>query len=274
MLDYQGLRPGDDAGASLCSRAHKGYSVQLAVPSGGSYTECADPGCQVSALDELAVYTPIQSAGAAGFSLPLFQVPADYAGQTINFYIFDVGDVSGNNQISIQNPDPTSCGGTAPCLFTSSSPVPVYDLGYSLNTAPTPSLLVNTEELVRERDDSTQRAAGARQYGGTQWLRRPLVHRLLQCPMVAVPAADPFQLRGGERGLVEHELQRDRRNGHRHVHAGRQLCEHTGPPHLGLQTGWRAPGATLPGARLGLDPIRRTTMMWGTTPQRRSRCSI
>ena len=176
MLDYQGLRPGDDAGASLCSRAHKGYSVQLAVPSGGSYTECADPGCQVSALDELAVYTPIQSAGAAGFSLPLFQVPADYAGQTINFYIFDVGDVSGNNQISIQNPDPTSCGGTAPCLFTSSSPVPVYDLGYSLNTAPTPSLLVNTEEL----------RARARRFNPTR-CRRSSIRRY----SMAAPAARP-----------------------------------------------------------------------------------
>jgi hypothetical protein len=147
MLDYQGLRPGEDAGASPCSMAHKGYSVQLAVPSGGSYTECTDPGCQVSALDELAVYTPVQSSGTSGFSLPLFNLPADYAGQTINFYVFDVGDVSGNNQISILNPDQQSCGGNpAPCLFTSATGVPVYDLGYSLNTAPTPSLLVNTED--------------------------------------------------------------------------------------------------------------------------------
>ncbi|MGA8417538.1 MAG: hypothetical protein WB808_13095 [Candidatus Dormiibacterota bacterium] len=147
MLDYQGLRPGDDAAASPCSMAHKGYSVQLAVPGGGSYTECTDPGCQVSALDELAVYTPIQSSGSSGFSLPLFNVPADYAGQTINFYVFDVGDVSGSNQISILNPDQQSCGVTpAPCLFTSAAGVPVYDLGYSLNTTPTSSLLVNSAD--------------------------------------------------------------------------------------------------------------------------------
>ena len=133
MLDYQGLRPGDDAGASQCSRAHKGYAVQLATAGG---VECADPGCQVSALDELAVYTPIISSGTSGFSVPLFNLPADYAGQTVNFYIYDPGDVSGNNAISILNPDDASCGGTGQggCLFTSSTAVPIYDLGISRNT--------------------------------------------------------------------------------------------------------------------------------------------
>jgi hypothetical protein len=141
MLDYQGLRPGDDAGASPCSRAHKGYSIQLAVAGGA---QCADPGCQVSALDELAVYTPITSSGS-GFSVPLFNLPNDYAGQTINFYIFDVGDVGGSNQISILNPDTQSCSpNPAPCLLTATSGVPVYDLGINRDTTPTPGLQVNT----------------------------------------------------------------------------------------------------------------------------------
>ncbi len=97
---------------------------------------CADPGCQVSALDELAVYTPIITAGSGGFSVPLFQLPADYAGQTVNFYIYDPGDVSGQNAISILNPDDASCGGAGQggCLFSSSSGVPVYDLGISRST--------------------------------------------------------------------------------------------------------------------------------------------
>jgi hypothetical protein len=143
MLDYQGLRPADDAGASPCSRAHKGYALQLAVAGGA---QCADPGCQVSALDELAVYTPISSSGS-GFSVPLFNLPNDYAGQTINFYIFDVGDVGGSNQISILNPDTQSCSpNPAPCLLTASSGVPVFDLGVNRNTAPTPNLAVNTAD--------------------------------------------------------------------------------------------------------------------------------
>jgi hypothetical protein len=133
MLDYNGLRPGDDAGASPCSRAHKGYAVQLATSSG---TLCADPSCQMSALDELAVYTPIITSGSSGFSIPLFNLPADYAGQTINFYIFDVGDVSGTNSISIINPDTGA-------VFTTPNGVSVYDLGISRNTS-LPGNLVQT----------------------------------------------------------------------------------------------------------------------------------
>lgn len=141
MLDYQGLRPVDDAAASPCSRAHKGYSLQLALAGGA---QCVDPGCQVSALDELAVYTPITGSGS-GFSVPLFNLPNDYAGQTINFYIFDPGDVGGSNQISILNPDTQSCSpNPAPCLLTASAGVPVFDLGINRNTTPTSSLLVNT----------------------------------------------------------------------------------------------------------------------------------
>jgi hypothetical protein len=144
MLDYQGLRPGPagDPGASQCTRAHKGYAVQLATaPSSSGAALCADPGCQVAALDELAVYTPI-TASPLGFSIPLFNLPADYAGQTINFYIFDVGDVTGANSISIQNPDATSCGASpAPCLFTTSTGVKVYDLGADRSTSLTGNML-------------------------------------------------------------------------------------------------------------------------------------
>jgi hypothetical protein len=125
MLDYNGLRPGDDAGASQCSRAHKGYAAQLATSSG---TLCADANCQMSALDELSVYTPVIASAVTPFSIPLFNLPADYAGQTINFYVYDVGDVSGTNSISIINPDTGA-------VFTTPSGVSVYDLGISRNAS-------------------------------------------------------------------------------------------------------------------------------------------
>ena len=146
MLDYNGLRPADDSTASLCSRAHKGYAIQLAY-SGGS--QCTD--CQVSALDELAVYTPIITSGSAGFSVPLFNLPADYAGQTVNFYIYDPGDVSGsNNSISILNPDDKSCGSGSPgsggCLFSTTTGVPIYDLGVSRGTSLSGLSTVNTAD--------------------------------------------------------------------------------------------------------------------------------
>ncbi len=145
MLDYKGLRPGDDPTASQCSRAHKGYAVQLASAGGAL---CSDPLCQVSALDELAVYTPVVAPGAGGFSVPLFNLPADYAGQTVNFYIFDPGDVSGTNTISIVNPDDASCGGAGQggCTFAApTATAPIYDLGVSRDTPPTTAnLLTNT----------------------------------------------------------------------------------------------------------------------------------
>ncbi len=149
MLDYKGLRPGDDSasGASPCSNAHRGYAVQLATASGA---QCVDPLCQVSALDEMAVYTPVVApASGQGFSVPLFKLPADYAGQTVNFYIFDPGDVTGTNTISIINPDDASCGGSGPCTFAApTATAPIYDLGVSRDTPPT------TANLLTNGDNS------------------------------------------------------------------------------------------------------------------------
>ena len=69
-----------------------------------------------------------------GFSVPLFQLPADYAGQTVNFFIYDPGDVTGTNAISILNPDDASCGGDGPGgarSRTAATTVPIFDLGIS-----------------------------------------------------------------------------------------------------------------------------------------------
>ncbi len=139
MLDYKGLRPIDDAssGAIPCSRAHKGYAVQVSTNSGGNYSACTVAGCTVSGINEMAVYTPIVSSGGS-FSLPIFQLPKDYRGKTVNFYIFDPGDVSGGNSISVINPDTGSV-----LTADSGSTVNVYDLGVSRNVTPTTSMLVN-----------------------------------------------------------------------------------------------------------------------------------
>src|SRR5581483_1452501 len=59
-------------------------------------------------------------------------------GKTVNFYIFDPGDVSGGNSISVINPDTGSV-----LTADSGSTVNVYDLGVSRNVTPTTSMLVN-----------------------------------------------------------------------------------------------------------------------------------
>jgi hypothetical protein len=139
MLDHKGLRPAEDSGALPCSRAHKGYAVQLSVPaSGGGYAVCSDTACVLSAINEMAFYTPIVSSGGS-FTLPVFKLPKDYRGKTVNLFLFDPGDVSGSNTISLINPD-TGAVLTA----DTGSTVNVFDLGVSRNVQPTSSMLVSS----------------------------------------------------------------------------------------------------------------------------------
>ncbi|HEV7677110.1 MAG TPA: hypothetical protein VGQ42_00915 [Candidatus Dormibacteraeota bacterium] len=152
MLDYKGRRPTEDVGALPCSRAHKGYALQLSTPrSGGGYQSCNDPACNVSGIGEMAVYTPIVSSGGS-FSLPVFQLSKDYRAKTVNFFIFDPGDVSGSNTLTVVNPDTGAVLTADP-----GAAVNIYDLGVSRNVTPTPSMLVNT--LYPGSQPSTTRAS-------------------------------------------------------------------------------------------------------------------
>jgi hypothetical protein len=112
-LDYNG-QDGERDSLSAHSEAHKGYGVEVTASGGGS---CAltTPGCEIGALNDLALYTPISvSNGNSGsFSVPLVSIPPEYAGEDVYVDIFDPGDVSctgtgGNvdncNLISIQQP--------------------------------------------------------------------------------------------------------------------------------------------------------------------------
>jgi Flp pilus assembly protein TadG len=167
MLDYQGLRPVDDSGAVPCSRAHKGYAVQVSTKSGSTYSACSVSGCTMSAINEMGIYTPIVSSGGS-FSMPVFQLPMDYRGKTVNFYIFDPGDVSGSNTISLINPD-TSAVLTA----DTGASINVYDLGVSRNVAPTPAMLVNTLHPGSQPDTtkaSVQTVVGGSNVYNSHWL--------------------------------------------------------------------------------------------------------
>jgi hypothetical protein len=108
-LDYNG-QDGERDSLSAHSEAHKGYAVEVA-PSDTS--SCS--GCEIGALNDLAIYTPISvGAGTSGsFSVPLVSIPPEYAGEDVYVDIYDPGDVSctgagGNvddcNLISIQQP--------------------------------------------------------------------------------------------------------------------------------------------------------------------------
>lgn len=80
LLSYDGsLPPGG-------SRAHKAVAVQVSGPSG-----CA--GCVLGAWNDMAFYTPVSGTN---FTLPIFQLPPSYAGETIDVDIYDPGDINAN----------------------------------------------------------------------------------------------------------------------------------------------------------------------------------
>jgi Flp pilus assembly protein TadG len=142
MLDYQGNDP--TSGGNPCSLAHKGSAVQLSVPAGGgTYNLCSDTACNVAALNDLGIYTPINGNGS-GFDIPIFQLPKDYAGKQVFVYVYDPGDLagSGTNSISLVNPDTGQITGSGGGSDTGS--VNIYDLGVSINTQPANANLVNT----------------------------------------------------------------------------------------------------------------------------------
>lgn len=133
-LDWQGKVPYDDGSASMCSRAHKGYATRLLGP-GGTTASCTTGGptptpCTLSGLEDLGLYTPFQGGGS--FDIPIFYVPTDYAGLTINVLIFDPGDVGGAGTASMSIVDPTTNN-----PVTSPNGIGIYDLGVDRSTPPT-----------------------------------------------------------------------------------------------------------------------------------------
>jgi hypothetical protein len=165
MLDYKGLRPVEDSGALPCSRAHKGYAVQLSTPkSGGGYQVCADTSCDLSAINEMALYTPIVSSGGS-FTLPIFKLPKDYRGKTVNLFVFDPGDVSGTNSLSLINPD-TGAVLTA----DAGSTVNIYDLGVSRNVQPTSGMLVSSSLQTDNTKASLSTVSNGTNVFNSHWL--------------------------------------------------------------------------------------------------------
>jgi hypothetical protein len=111
------------------SQAHKGLAVRVMDGANGNVNcgSAATP-CSLSALDDLSFFTPISTAAGGTFRIPVFSVPAIYAGLTIGIDVFDPGDINANGGSAYLGfVDPTTCnvfkepaGGQA---------ATVYDLG-------------------------------------------------------------------------------------------------------------------------------------------------
>ncbi|HEV2953777.1 MAG TPA: hypothetical protein VG015_06785 [Candidatus Dormibacteraeota bacterium] len=107
------------------SRAHKGFAVR--VTDGGGVNPCT--ACTLGAMSDLGVFTPVTTTTGGSFSLPLFQLPPDYAGHTINVNIFDPGDISGAGNLYLAITDPSGNPATA----DSGQTVNIYNLFNSLS---------------------------------------------------------------------------------------------------------------------------------------------
>jgi Flp pilus assembly protein TadG len=68
--------------------------------------------CTASGWEDAVAYTPLTRSGDN--FIPLFELPKDYAGSTIDVDLFDFGDVTGSNTVAVI--DPTKGGCTpSPC---------------------------------------------------------------------------------------------------------------------------------------------------------------
>jgi hypothetical protein len=145
---------------------HKGYAVRVVDAAN---TLCV--ACTLGGINELAFYTPLAapSSATATFDIPMVNVPSVYAGETIDIYAFDPGDVgNATNYVSIIDSCPSSpC---SPAIASDPSNIKVYDLGFNKTTTPTPALLVDSTHWV----DTTQARVltsqgGSHPYNG-HWL--------------------------------------------------------------------------------------------------------
>lgn len=157
-LEYNGANPCSPYPTSCTgqSYAHKGLAVR--VMDGTGAASCG--GCTLSALDDMAIYTPIALPGGGAFTLPVFQLPPDYAGQTVSADIFDAGDMSGSGQIYLGFVDPTTnalvvepAGGQSANVFDCGSqrsnyPASCANIGSYANPSGVEQLVTNGASLL------------------------------------------------------------------------------------------------------------------------------
>ena len=121
------------------SSAHKGYALRVA--DAGGYSPCGT--CSLSAMSDMAIYTPVNLPAAGTFTVPLFQLPPDYAGKTISVDIFDPGDMSGTGTMTLGISDPSNAIANLP------AGAQMYNLGNRRANYPAGATLVATSATPR-----------------------------------------------------------------------------------------------------------------------------
>jgi hypothetical protein len=171
------------------TQAHKGMSVR--VMDGGGATTCgaAATPCTLSALDDLAIFTPIATAAGGTFRLPIFSVPAIYAGLTIGVDIYDLGDVNaGGGSAYVGFVDPITCN-----LFVEpvgGTPANVYDLGSQRSNLGTGAQVIVQPFPNPTPVETITNNAGFQPWGG-HWLHFDIPIPSTYAPIAAGTACDP-----------------------------------------------------------------------------------
>jgi hypothetical protein len=157
-LEMDGSNPPSN-GLAGSSFAHKGLAVR--VMDGTGLNPCAT--CTLTAIDDMAIYTPIALPGPGGFQLPLFQLPPDYAGKTIKVDIFDMGDMSGTGSIYVGFIDPRT--NALLDLTGTGTTATVWNLGTQLSNVGTSNATVVSQPTVVEQLVTS----GSSYYADNKW---------------------------------------------------------------------------------------------------------
>jgi len=178
-LEANGANPCNNNG-TICngqSYAHKGLAVR--VTDAGGVNLCGV--CTASALDDMAIFTPV-NANNASFPLPIFQLPPDYAGQTVSVDIFDAGDMGGTGSIYIGFIDPTT---NALLVEPPGAPAAdVYDLGNQRANYPGAATLIGSYANPNPVEQVVN--AGGNPVGDNKWY-----HFDIPIPSTYNPGANP-----------------------------------------------------------------------------------
>jgi hypothetical protein len=90
----------------------KAYAVRVV---NGDIGRTACSGCQTAAWNDMCLHTPFSADAGGQFTMPLFQLPPDYAGLTISVDFYDVGDMwSASGRVRMNILDPTGAVASAP----------------------------------------------------------------------------------------------------------------------------------------------------------------
>jgi hypothetical protein len=169
-----------NANGTICngqSYAHKGFAVR--VTDAGGVNPCA--ACTASALDDMSIFTPV-NANNASFPLPIFQLPPDYAGQTVSVDIFDAGDMGGTGSIFIGFKDPTT--GALLVEPPGAPAANVYDLGPQRSNYPASATLIGSYSNPNPVEQVVN--AGGNPVGDNKWY-----HFDIPIPSTYNPGANP-----------------------------------------------------------------------------------